>query len=74
MWFISPRGWDGTVEEWDEMGGSYGRQQHHPPETEVGVAGQRAGMVEPEDDPSKLLLEENLRALEKAFGGAVGAG
>jgi len=26
-----------------------GRQQHHPPGTEVSVAGQRAGMLEPED-------------------------
>jgi len=34
---------------WDEMGAFYGRQQHKSPETQVGVAGHRAGMVEPED-------------------------
>ena len=33
-----------------EMGGIYGRQQHQSPETEVGVAGHRAGMPEPEDE------------------------
>jgi len=47
---ISPRGWDGNVEGWGSGVVLDGRQQHHPPETEVGVAGHRAGMVEPEDE------------------------
>jgi len=48
-WSILPRGWDGNVEGWGSGVVLDGRQQHHPPETKVGVAGQRAGMLEPED-------------------------
>jgi hypothetical protein len=49
MWFILPLGWDGNVEGWGSVVGLDGRQQHQSPETEVGVAGHRAGRAEPED-------------------------
>src|ERR1700677_538496 len=50
---ISPRGWDGNVEGRGSGVVLDGRQQHKPPGTKVGVAGQRAGMLEPEDQGRK---------------------